>query len=120
MSARDDVTLSAKERVALASLEAQARADDPSLAARLRGRCIPRIRFQLPTLTTAALVWTGLVSTVGGLALMVVTLSLGVWAGVASALVTVGGLRCVGAAWSRRFAPEPEDEPADVGNDSGN
>jgi predicted exporter len=37
MSTRDDARLTAQERVALAGLEAAAAADDPQLAARLRG-----------------------------------------------------------------------------------
>jgi hypothetical protein len=37
MSARDDATLSAQERAALAGLEARAEADDPKLAAQLSG-----------------------------------------------------------------------------------
>lgn len=119
MSTRDDVTLSAKERTALAGLEAQASADDPTLAARLRGRWVFPVRVQLPTLSTWTLVWGGAAASVGGLALIVLTLGVGLWAGVVSALVALAGLRALGEAWARRFAPELEEESAevDVGRD---
>ncbi len=46
MSTRDDATLSEAERAALAGLESKAEAEDPRLAAQLRGR-----RRTLPKLT---------------------------------------------------------------------
>lgn len=52
MSTRDDATLSEAERAALAGLESKAEADDPRLAAQLRGR-----RRTLPKLTVPPMIF---------------------------------------------------------------
>jgi hypothetical protein len=77
MSPHDEAMLSAAERAALAGLESKAEADDPRLAAALRGgirRSWPSLRVP-PALLRSARTWLGPVLTVAGLAVMIVALS---------------------------------------------
>jgi hypothetical protein len=77
MSPHDEATLSAAERAALAGLESKAEADDPRLAAALRGgirRSWPTLRVP-PALVRSTRSWMGPVLAVGGLAVMIFALS---------------------------------------------
>ncbi|MBO0692587.1 MAG: DUF3040 domain-containing protein [Acidimicrobiaceae bacterium] len=82
MSPHDEAMLSPAERAALAGLESKAEADDPRLAAALRGgirRSFPTLRVP-PALIHSALVrsaggWIGPLLVVVGLAVMIVALS---------------------------------------------
>lgn len=87
MSPHDEAMLSAAERAALAGLESKAEADDPRLAAALRGgirRSWPPLRIP-PSLVPSALLHSALVRSVGtwvgpllgvaGLVVMIVALS---------------------------------------------
>ena len=87
MSPHDEAMLSAAERAALAGLESKAEADDPRLAAALRGgirRSWPALRipsslirstFVRSALVRSARTWMGPVLVVAGLAVMIVALS---------------------------------------------
>ena len=98
MSPHDEATLSAAERAALAGLETKAEADDPRLAAALRGgirRSWPTLRIP-PALVHSALVrsahtWMGPALVVIGLAVMIVALSSLTILAVAGALVFMAG-----------------------------
>lgn len=77
MSPHDEATLSAAERAALAGLESKAEADDPRLAAALKGglrRSWPTFRIP-PALVRSTRTWMGPVLSVAGLAVMIVALS---------------------------------------------
>lgn len=92
MSTRDDATLSAAERAALAGLESQAEADDPRLAAHLRGgrRALPSFRVP-PALTRVVRTWTGPCAVVVGLAVMILAVSQSTVAALAGALLFITG-----------------------------
>jgi Protein of unknown function (DUF3040) len=93
MSTRDEATLSAAERAALAGLESKAEADDPRLAAQLRGGGHARPTLQVPPgLVRASQTWAGPVVAVAGLALMVLALSSAVIIALVGALLFMGGL----------------------------
>lgn len=93
MSTRDDAKLSDKERAALAGLEAEAEADDPGLAAHLRGRrgghrkplTVP------PQLTAASRTALGPIVAVLGLFVVVLTLSASVAVAALGLVVMVAG-----------------------------
>lgn len=97
-----DARLNAAERAALADLEAAAAADDPHLAARLRGSPITRVRTWLPGLEpklramwarVLAAGWWGIPVTMAGMALTVLGISAGTALSVAGALIGALGLR---------------------------
>jgi Protein of unknown function (DUF3040) len=97
MSARDEEVLSAAERAALAGLESKAEADDPRLAAALRGggggRPHRDLHLQVPPgLARASRSWLGPVLFVAGLAVMVVALSSSTLLAAAGAVMVVGGV----------------------------
>ena len=102
MSTRDDARLTAEERAALSSLEALAAADDPQLAARLRGpgRWSTALRgaaMRILSARASAPAWLGtpwvaVPALVVGLGLVVAGLSLGWGVGVLGALLATGGL----------------------------
>jgi hypothetical protein len=102
MSTRDDASLTARERAALATLEASAAAEDPQLARRLRGsnpfRLLRRIR--VPAWFWAS--WFGVPLTIVGLLLMVLSMSAGLVVGLVGAAVATGGMRMLMGAWQRR------------------
>lgn len=115
-----DSELSAAERAALAGLEAAATADDPHLAARLRGSTATRVRSVAPRVVPAVAVacvrvlgirWWGLAVVVAGVALMVLGLGAGLAISVAGVAVTIVGLRVVAEAVSARFAARPGRHP---------
>jgi hypothetical protein len=92
MSTRDDATLSAAERAALAGLESQAEADDPRLAAHLRGgrHAIPS--FQVPPALIRGLrTWIGPSAVIVGLALMILAVSQSTVVALAGALLFITG-----------------------------
>ena len=113
MSTRDDARLTAQERAALSNLEALAAADDPQLAARLRGpgrwsNAVHRARMR--ALSASALMpawlgslWVAVPSVVVGLVLVVAGLSLGLAVGVIGALWSTWGLVTVVRAAGRRL-----------------
>jgi hypothetical protein len=112
MSTRDDASLTARERAALASLEASAAAEDPQLASRLRGSSRFRMIAHLPRVPA----WVGSPWCAGslvlvGLALVIISLSttsvLGV-AGLVMAAYGCCGLAGVVERLARRGGP---DEP---------
>ena len=110
MSTRDDATLSARERAALASLEAMAAAEDPQLASRLRGSSRFRLVTYLPAIPAwfRSSWWGGPVA-VAGLLLMVLGLSAGLAVGVVGAVAMTVGLRMmvgvIGRRWTSRQPP---------------
>lgn len=102
MSTRDDARLTAQERAALSTLEAFATADDPQLAARLRGpirwtlavawrRLVPFARRGRPPAWVLSM-WFGIPLAVLGLGLAVVSMSVGWGLGVCGALLAGAGL----------------------------
>jgi hypothetical protein len=93
MSTRDEATLSDAERAALAGLETKAEADDPRLAAQLRGRRRTRPRITVPPVVLrASHSILGPVIAVVGLILAVLTLSVSVPLALLGALLLVVGL----------------------------
>ena len=116
MSTRDDARLTAQERAALSSLEALATADDPQLAARLRGPnrwnlSIFRARDVLAKWLRASswlqTLWVAVPLVIVGLVLVVVGLSIGWEVGVAGALLSAVGLRSVVRDAARRVTSRP-------------
>ena len=109
-----DARLNAAERAALADLEAAAVADDPHLAARLRGApgsrlktVVPLIqRFRPVALRTWSsfldLGWWGVPITLVGLGLVVLGMSAGLALSVFGAVVTLAGLRLLAELVERR------------------
>lgn len=106
-----DAKLSAAERAALADIEAAAVADDPHLAARLKGAPGHRLRSPLPLLHPLALRlwrgflqlgWWGVPLTVAGFVLMTLGLNAGLPLSLLGAIVALGGLRLVAEAVDRR------------------
>lgn len=99
-----DASLSPQERAALANLEAAATAADPQLAARLRGggrlrvsSFPPRVMAYLVGRWKAALTlgWWGAPVALVGFALMVLSLSTGLYLGIPGALASFFGLHLV-------------------------
>jgi hypothetical protein len=104
MSTRDDASLTARERAALASLEAIAAAEDPQLARRLRGAS--RLRWltgrpEIPTWCRNS--WWGGPLALVGLTLMLLSLSTELVVGIAGAVVTTTGLRMLAGAIEQRW-----------------
>jgi hypothetical protein len=109
---RDDARLTAQERVALAGLESAAAADDPQLAARLRGSNAIWIRSVLLR-PSAFLVgkwrrllnrgWWGVPIVAVGLLLVAIGMSAGFACGLAGALIVTVGLRLVAQAVEDRW-----------------
>jgi hypothetical protein len=114
MSTRDDARLTAEERAALSNLEALAAADDPQLAARLRGPgCwAPLVHLHVLRARLARVprwahsVWAGVTATVVGLALVVVSLGIGWELGVFGAVMAVAGLTTVAGHATQRLSAE--------------
>jgi hypothetical protein len=110
-----DASLSPQERAALADLEAAAAADDPQLAARLKGGGHLRA-WSVPARAAAYVVgrwkaaltlgWWGAPIAAVGFALMVLSLSIGLYVGVIGTVLCFFGLRLVVHAahslWVRR------------------
>jgi hypothetical protein len=117
MSTRDDARLTARERAALSSLEALATADDPQLAARLRGPSpwnLALYRARLQLLISWAHVpvwlhslWVAIPAVAVGLGLAVVGLSVGWAVGVLGALLSTAGLTSIVRDAGRRFGSRP-------------
>ena|SRR6516225_9189520 len=104
MSTRDDASLTAKERAALASLEATAAAEDPQLASRLRGSRGLRLFTRLPSVPAwLRSTWWGVPALVVGLALMILSLSVSVALGIAGAVLAAAGLWLVVGMVKRRW-----------------
>jgi hypothetical protein len=111
MSTRDDATLTARERAALASLAAMAAAEDPQLASRLRGSARIHLVLRLPRIPDRVRSeWWGTPMLVIGLALMVLSLSSTMVLGVAGAVMAACGAwlvaEALGRRWSRRAPPD--------------
>jgi hypothetical protein len=104
MSTRDDASLTAKERAALASLEAMAAAEDPQLASRLRGSRGLRLFTRLPAIPTwLRSAWWGVPALVVGLILVILSLSLSVVLGCVGAVLAAAGLWMVVGMVDRRW-----------------
>lgn len=104
MSTRDDASLTARERAALATLEAVAAAEDPQLARRLRGAGRFRPTIHLPRIPVRApSSWWALPLVVVGLGLVVASLSTMVALGVLGAVITASGLRLAAGAIDRHW-----------------
>ncbi len=97
-----EVRLSAEERAALASIEAKAAAEDPQLAALLKGssrrwlQAVPRRVAATVTSGWRALVshgWWGFLIAAVGLALIAVSMSAGLLVGLVGAVLAAAGLR---------------------------
>lgn len=104
MGTRDDASLTAQERAALAHLEARAAAADPQLAHRLRGRHRPQIDLRIPPVP----LWTGsgwwsVPLIVVGMAFAVLGLSTALAVSVVGAIVTAAGLWMVAGFVDRRL-----------------
>ncbi|MGH9056195.1 MAG: DUF3040 domain-containing protein [Acidimicrobiales bacterium] len=110
MSTRDDASLTAQERAALARLEATAVADDPQLAARLKGPMF-RLRLaahhpELPAWLHSPWLrhrWWGALAAVAGLVMMLWGLSTTWVLGVVGALAAAFGLWLIAGAVDRRW-----------------
>ena len=117
MSTRDDARLTAEERAALSNLEAMAMADDPQLAARLRGpgrwhlgKAAARMqsfarRARVPA--WAYELWFCVSAVAVGLALTVLSLAVGWWLGVLGAALAACGLTLLLHLVERRIAAGP-------------
>jgi hypothetical protein len=104
MSTRDDASLTAKERAALASLEATAAAEDPQLASRLRGSSRLRLLTRLPAVPSwVRSSWWGIPALVLGLVLVVLSLSVGLPLGLVGAGLAGAGLWLVVGIVDRRW-----------------
>jgi hypothetical protein len=104
MGTRDDASLTAKERAALASLEAIAAAEDPQLASRLRGSSHWRWLTRLPAIPDwVRSSWWGVPALVIGLALIVLSLSVGLALGLLGAAMAAAGLWLVVGMIDRRW-----------------
>lgn len=104
MSTRDDSRLTAQERAVLASLEAMATADDPQLAARLRGPGRWRLVVRMPSLPAwIRSLWLAVPAVLAGLALIVVSLSTTLAVGVIGAGVAATGLWSLVLSAERRW-----------------
>jgi hypothetical protein len=111
MSTRDDASLTARERAALASLEAMAAAEDPQLARRLRGSSRLGWLPALPPMPAwCRRSWWGGPVALLGLVVMVLSVSAGLWLGIAGAALTTAGLRMlIGAIELRWVSGGPPD-----------
>jgi hypothetical protein len=112
MGTRDDARLTAQERVALAGLESAAAADDPQLAARLKGSNAIWIRSVLlrPSVFLVGKWrwllhhgWWGVPIVVAGSAVVVVSMSGGFVWGLAGVLTAAVGLRLMAQAVKDRW-----------------
>ena len=120
MSTRDDARLTAQERAALSNLEALAAADDPQLAARLRGPSrwrlvvqvsralgwvagLPGLQGWVRRLPGVQSLWVAVPAVIVGLALTVVSVSVGLAVGVIGAGISAAGLWSVVTAAERRW-----------------
>lgn len=115
MSTRDDASLTARERAALASLEAQAAAEDPTLARRLRGSNPLGLVTKVPRIPAWLWQswWGGPVAVIG-LVLVVLSPSTGFVVGLVGALMLTAGLRMLGGAvQARRSASASGTSPTD-------
>jgi hypothetical protein len=111
MGTRDDASLTAKERAALASLEAVAAAEDPQLASRLRGSSRWHWLTRLPAIPVwVRSSWWGVPALVIGLALIVLSLGVGLALGLLGAAMAAAGLWLVvgliDRRWIRRRTPD--------------
>lgn len=109
MSTRDEASLNARERAALANLEAQAAAEDPMLARRLRGASPFRLVTRIPRIPAWVWQsWWGAPLALLGLVLIALSPSTGLVVGLVGALMMTGGLRMLaGAIHSRWRASGP-------------
>src|ERR1700730_11727250 len=113
MGLRDDATLSPQERAALAGLEARAVADDPALAASLRGT--DRFKLTIPLWLPALVgqLWVGPVLLMAGILLTLLSLSVSLVLGIFGALVMAAGIASLRRTVSERLAARrgaPDDD----------
>jgi Protein of unknown function (DUF3040) len=113
MSPPDDASLTAGERAALAGLEANAAAEDPSLASRLRGSGRRPVIAHPGRIRTADRPgWWGAPLVLIGLILVALSLSTAWALGVVGSLIAVGGLYLIAASVARRGAEPRSDGPS--------
>ena len=104
MSTRDDSRLTAQERAVLADLEATATADDPQLAARLRGPSRWKLLASVPSIPGwIRSLWLAVPAILAGLVLTAVSLSTSLVVGVVGAGVAASGLWSLVSAAERRW-----------------
>ncbi len=118
MSARDEATLSAAERAALAGLESKAEADDPRLAAQLRGGLRRRPAPRVPAgLVRASQTWAGPMTAVVGLAMMVLGLSSLLVVSLLGVALLVAGLAMTATLVRRRLGASVQVLPGQQSHD---
>ena len=104
MSTRDDSRLTAEERAVLANLEATATADDPQLAARLRGPSRWKLVASMPPLPGwVRSLWVAVPAIIAGLVLTAVSLSTSLAVGVVGAGIAAAGLWSLVSTAERRW-----------------
>ena len=104
MSTRDDSRLTAQERAVLANLEATATADDPQLAARLRGPGRWKVFASLPSVPGwIRSLWVAVPAILAGLALTALSLSTSLAVGVIGAGIAAAGLWSLVGETERRW-----------------
>jgi Protein of unknown function (DUF3040) len=115
MGTRDDASLSAQERAALAHLEAAAAADDPQLAAWLRGPGRLHLLSLLPKPPGwMRNRWLGGPIAVLGLALIILSISAGWVIGILGAAVATIGLWLLVEAVRLRWISSTKSSPDDL------
>jgi hypothetical protein len=115
MGTRDDASLTAQERAALAHLEAAAAADDPQLAAWLRGPGGLRLLKLLPKVPAwIRNRWWGGPIVVLGLALIVLSMSAGWLVGLVGAVMATVGLWLLAEAIRLRWLSSANTAPDDL------
>lgn len=104
MSTRDDSRLTAQERAVIANLEATATADDPQLAARLRGPSRWKLVASVPSLPGwIRSLWLAVPAILVGLVLTAASLSTSLAVGVVGAGIAATGLWSLVSAAERRW-----------------
>lgn len=104
MSTRDDSRLTAQERAVLANLEATATADDPQLAARLRGPGRWKLIASVPSFPGwIRSVWLAVPAILVGLVLTAASLSTSLVVGVIGVVIAAAGLWSLVSAAERRW-----------------
>jgi hypothetical protein len=124
MSSPHEASLTEKERAILANLAAQAEADDPSLAATLRGRSrravavVPRFRTHVRVPDAVSHWGWGLALGVVGLAIMLASISISLVLGIVGAVLTFAGAYRAATARPSRVAPGDLQKPTPATSDN--
>ena len=123
MSTPHEASLTEKERAILAGLAAQAEADDPSLAATLRGRtrravAVPRLAVQVRVPSAVSHWGWGVVLAVLGLVVAVVSLSVSVVMGIFGVALMFAGVYRAAAARPNRTSGDDTRRPTPATSDN--